>query len=344
MLYGLAVEELSMNASSPVENGAQFFPGHTWYPANYGNKGGTTLATGLAYSYNGVASYLLKKVGINKFKTKLNENYGITSKLNAYPSLCLGADEIPMIQLLRAYTMFPGIGTNTEPYYISKIEDRNGNLLKSFMPERKDVMSEASAYKMTQIMEGPVTKGTAKGLKAGLGLKAMGGKTGTTNDNSDLWFVGYTPQLLAGVWVGCDDRFIRSQNGNAYQGGKAAAPIWKYFFKRVLNDKTLGIRKDMAFQKPASMNAEIISDFETQIDSYDVERVTVGGGVTTSKDEVDLSKEYEDPEGNNNLGPESEYENKEQDPKPPIPDTTKGKITVAINKETQLLKLPKKIK
>ncbi len=271
MLYGLAVEELNLDGNSVVQNASQFFTGHTWYPANYGNKGPTTLGTGLAYSYNGVASYLLKHVGIKKFRSALNDRYGIKEKLNDYPSICLGADEIPLIQLLRAYTMFPGAGTNTEPYYITKVEDRNGNLVASYMPERKDVMSEAAAYKMTQIMEGPVTKGTAKGLKAGLGIKDMGGKTGTTNDNSDLWFVGYTPQLLAGVWVGCDDRFIRSQNGNAYQGGKAAAPIWRNFFKLALADKYLHLRKDTSFTKPQSMLNEVSTDYQLLIDNYNVE-------------------------------------------------------------------------
>lgn len=323
MLYGKAVEG-GMEAESPVANGPKFFPGYGLYP-NQANKGTTTLATGLAYSYNGVAANLLYIVGIKNFKDFLERDCGIKVKLNAYPSICLGADEIPLIQLLRAYTIFPGGGTNTEPFYITKIEDRNGNLLKSFVPERKDVMSEAAAYKMTQIMEGPVTKGTAKGLKAGLGIKEMGGKTGTTNDNSDLWFVGYTPQLLAGAWVGCDDRFIRTEYGNAYQGGKAAAPIWKYFFKRVLNDKTLGIRKDTTFTKPASMFAETTTDFQQLIDDIDVD---YGGGSTEGGAPVDLSGNEYNTEEENLGGDSNPYtEGDEETPKPaPVkPDTSKGK-------------------
>ncbi len=344
MLYGLNVEE-GLEGESVVGNGPQNFPGYGYYP-NQGNKGQTTLATGLAYSYNGVAAYLLHRITIKRFKDFLEKQCGITAKLNAYPSICLGADEIPLIQLLRAYTMFPGNGTNTEPYYITKIEDRNGNLIRSYMPERKDVISEAAAYKMTQIMEGPVTKGTAKGLKQGLGLKAMGGKTGTTNDNSDLWFVGYTPQLLAGVWVGCDDRFIRSMDGGAYQGGKAAAPIWKYFFKRVLNDKTLGIRRDTTFAKPASMNAEYTSDYQTLFDAMPPDYESTE--TNSSSNNIDLQKdEYKnEDEIGTQLGGESqqyEDENPTNTPATPanLPDTT-SKPKATLPKPNKPVVTPKK--
>ncbi len=354
MLYGLNVEE-GLEGSSPVENGPQLFSGHGYYP-NQRNYGGTTLANGLAQSYNGVAAYLLRRITIKRFKTFLEKDCGITAKLNAYPSICLGADEIPLIQLLRAYTMFPGSGTNTEPYYITKIEDRNGNLIKSFIPERKDVMSEAAAWKMTQIMEGPVTKGTAKGLKQGLGIKAMGGKTGTTNDNSDLWFVGYTPQYLAGVWVGCDDRFIRTEYGNAFQGGKAAAPIWKYFFRRMINDKTLGFRKDTIFTKPASMNAQSTTDFSSYIEAIPQDQGDGGGTYYQGGGGVDLSgNEYNESTGvdenGNPLGGESDgYEEggetpatpgKPDAPVPPKPDTS-GKPKAITPKEQPKATLPKK--
>jgi penicillin-binding protein 1A len=109
---------------------------------------------------------------------------------------------------------------------------------------------------MVQMMEGPVTVGTAAGLKDRLGATAMAGKTGTTNDNADFWFMGYTPQLLAGVWVGCDDRFIRIESG-AYMGGTAARPVWEAFFRKVYNDPSLGIRRDAEFAKPADLNNEL---------------------------------------------------------------------------------------
>jgi penicillin-binding protein 1A len=348
MLYGLNVSEGNLDANSVVGNGPQFFSGYGYYP-NQGNKGQTTLATGLAYSYNGVAAYLLKNIGIKRFKAFLVE-CGITAKLNEYPSICLGADEIPMIQLLRAYTMFPGNGTNTEPYYITKIEDRNGNLVKSFLPEHKEVMNHASAYKMTKIMEGPVTKGTAKGLKQGLGIKAMGGKTGTTNDNSDLWFVGYTPQLLAGVWVGCDDRFIRSNDGGAYQGGKAAAPIWKYFFRRVLNDKSLKIRKDTVFTKPPKVDNSATMDYQRLIDAMPEDNEEMYNEQTSTRrggGNVDLSgEEYNNlDENGKELGGESNQYTEEGDEKPippSKPDSSSKKQPANTPKDAPKVVPPKK--
>jgi penicillin-binding protein 1A len=347
MLYGLAVENLNLDGNSAVGNGPQQFKGHGWYP-NQKNYGGTTLGTGLAYSYNGVAAYLLKQVGVEEFRKALTERYGIKEKLEAYPSICLGADEIPLIQLLRAYTMFPSGGVNTEPIFITKIEDRNGNIIKTYVPERKDVMTEVAAFKMTQIMEGPVTKGTAKGLKAGLGIRALGGKTGTTNDNSDLWFVGYTPQLLAGAWVGCDDRFIRSEYGNAYQGGKAAAPIWRNFFKLAYNDKTLKLKKDSNFIKPQNMLNELATDYQLLIDNVDVEYIDEEGnnangtGTKRTRPDVDLSKpdEYEqiEPENPGN----SQDPNTPDEPTPKVPDTTKSMAIINNAKHTTLLKKVKR--
>ena len=136
--------------------------------------------------------------------------------------------------------MFPNNGYSTKPVYITRIEDKNGNLLENFSTKTNQVISEASAYTMCKMMQGPVDIGTAAGLRTRLGAAEMGGKTGTTNDNSDAWFLGYTPQLLAGAWIGCDNRFISLEGGLGY-GGRAAMPIWEYFFQKVYADKTLGI-------------------------------------------------------------------------------------------------------
>lgn len=333
MLYCLAMEETGLDQNSHVENAKQFFPGYGWYPAKAGG-GSTTLASALAKSLNGVASYLLKRTGIRKFKEFL-ESTGITAKLNAYPSICLGADEIPLIQLIRAYTMFAGKGIVTEPYYIAKIEDKNGNLIKSFVPERKEVVSEISAYKMTQVMQGPVTVGTARGLKQSLGIKEMGGKTGTTNDNTDMWFMGYTPQLLAGAWVGCDDPFIRYETGNAFLGGKAAAPIWKNFFAKALNDKTLHLRKDTVFTKPQRMTEEAVLDYMRIINDptpYDNSEGIFQGGGNNDGSEYN---NFEDSVTTESIGPESS--NAYDDPidkKPVVTDTGKKNIPPTPNKNT----------
>ena len=122
--------------------------------------------------------------------------------------MALGACELSLYEMMWGYTMFPTGGFSTRPYYISRIEDKNGNVLDRFDTERKEVISQTTAYTMARMMQGPVDFGTAAGLRNRLGLAEMGGKTGTTNDNSDAWFMGYTPQLMAGAWIGCDDRFI----------------------------------------------------------------------------------------------------------------------------------------
>src|SRR6201999_2042950 len=137
---------------------------------------------------------------------------------------------------------------------------KHGNVLADFSPQHKEVISQSTAYTMTRMMQGPVDFGTAAGLRQRLGLTEMGGKTGTTNDNSDCWFMGYTPQLLAGAWVGCDERFIHL-DGISADGGHIARPIWEYFFAKTLADKSLGFDKSARFVKPDSLNANLQYDY-----------------------------------------------------------------------------------
>jgi len=126
----------------------------------------------------------------------------------------------------------------------------------------KQVISEQAAYTMARMMQGPVDFGTAAGMRVRLGAAEMGGKTGTTNNNTDAWFLGYTPQLLAGTWIGCDNNFIRL-GGTLGQGGKAARPIWEYFFEKVYEDKTLGIDRNARFAQPENMNNAPMMDWES---------------------------------------------------------------------------------
>ncbi len=118
---------------------------------------------------------------------------------------------------------------------------------------------------MTRMMQGAVDFGTAAGLRNRLGLAELGGKTGTTNDNSDAWFMGYTPQLMAGSWIGCDDRFIHIEGGLGY-GAQAARPIWEYFFNKVLNDKSLGIERNAKFIAPENVRKEMMLDYQNLIE------------------------------------------------------------------------------
>jgi penicillin-binding protein 1A len=249
-----------MNPNSMVEDVQQDFGHGQLVPATTRSCTGrtVTMANALTWSRNCASAYVMKQVGPAQFANFLNEKLNIPTKIPVYPSIALGACDLSLYEMMWAYSIFGGGGFETKPSFISRIEDRNGNVIKRFDigANRKETISEATAYQMVQMMEGPVTVGTAAGLKDRLGATAMAGKTGTTNDNADFWFMGYTPQLQAGVWVGCDDRFIRIESG-AYMGGTAARPVWEAFFRKVYADPSLGIRRDAEFSKPADLNNEM---------------------------------------------------------------------------------------
>jgi penicillin-binding protein 1A len=135
--------------------------------------------------------------------------------------------------------------------FITKIEDKNGVLIKSFVPEQKELINANTAFKMVKMMRGVVDHGTARRLRFRYGFTGdIAGKTGTTNNQADAWFIGYTPQILAGAWVGCDDRYLRFSSEALGQGSAAALPIWGLFMQRVYADKSLDIRKDVTFREP----------------------------------------------------------------------------------------------
>ena len=261
LLYTQAMEERGFTPETVVENQAQFFPGNGWVPAGRKCKGPpeVTMAGALAFSLNCASAYIMKQVGPPQFADFL-QRLNIPTKVDVVPSLALGACNLSLYEMMWGYSIFGGHGFSTKPYFISRIEDRNGNVILRFDNgvNRKEAISEVTAYKMSRMMQGTVDVGTAKGLRARLGIAEMGGKTGTTNDNTDGWFMGYTPQLLGGVWIGCDDQFIRLENNLGY-GGEAARPIWEYFFKKVLADKSLGIDKDAKFSVPSEIGTEINS-------------------------------------------------------------------------------------
>ena len=273
LLYCQAMEERGFTPESAIPNQAQYFSGaesdgEGWVPASRECPGLSTvsMAGALAHSLNCASAYLMKQVGPKQFSNFLSQ-IGIPTKVKPYPSIALGSCDLSLFEMMWAYSIFPGHGFSTRPYFITRIEDRNGNVLKrlDYSQNRKEVVSEVTAYKMTQMMQGTVDRGTAAGLRNRLGAAAMGGKTGTTNDNADAWFLGYVPQLLAGLWVGSDDRFIRIESAQGY-GGTAARPIWESFFKKAYADKSLGLDKTAIFPKPA--------DLENEIQSADIMSVT----------------------------------------------------------------------
>jgi len=266
-LYTEAIEESGFTPETPVENTAQDFPGFGPVPARGrcgGNGAVVSMATALTYSLNCASAYIMKQVTPARFPAFLKQ-INIQTKVDPYPSMALGACDLSMWEMLWGYTMFPNRGISTKPFYITRIEDKNGNVLQNFQTTMKQVISEQAAYTMVRMMQGPVDYGTAAGLRNRLGAAEMGGKTGTTNDNSDAWFMGYTPQLLAGTWIGCDDRFIHL-GGKLGQGGAAARPIWEYFFQKVYDDKTLGIDRSARFLQPENMSNEMTMDYSPLID------------------------------------------------------------------------------
>jgi penicillin-binding protein 1A len=268
LLYCDAIEDVGFSPETTVLNEAQYFDGYGLVPAKgqCGGRGDTvTMASALAYSLNCASASIMKQVTPGRFVEFLRK-INIKSNLEPYPSICLGAVNISMFEMLWGYSMFPAGGFSTKPYYISRIEDKNGNVLDRFDTERKEVISQNTAYTMCRMMQGPVDIGTAAGLRNRLGLVEMGGKTGTTNGNTDAWFIGYTPQLLAGVWIGCEDQFIHMENNYMGQGAQAARPIWEYFFAKALADKNLGLNRQAKFILPESLKADMMYDYMKIID------------------------------------------------------------------------------
>ncbi len=264
LLYSLAIEEAGFTPNTTVYDIQQSFGGYGMVPATPKTCTGAAMpmAMALAKSRNCATAYVLKQLDNNgnngaKRLIEFLRKCDFQSTIPAYPSIGIGAVELSLIEMMQGYSMFPGRGFNAKPMYITRIEDRNGNVLANFTPKRKEVISDVTAYSVIKMMQGVMLVGTGAGIWGYdmPGGMEIAGKTGTTNDNSDAWFMGYTPQLLAGGWVGCDDRFIRfsteSKNG---EGGRAAMPIWAYFMDKAANDPNCGIDQKMTFAKPEGMN------------------------------------------------------------------------------------------
>jgi penicillin-binding protein 1A len=326
------MEERGFTAQTPVVDQQQDFGSGRLVPATGKTCTGrtVTMASALAWSRNCATAYIMKQVGPAQFSNFL-ERINIPTKVDPHPSIALGSCDLSLFEMMWGYSIFPGGGFSTKPFYISRIEDRNGNVIKRFdyTMNRKEAISEVTAYNMVKLMQGPVTQGTAAGLMQRLDATEMGGKTGTTNDNADAWFMGYIPQLLAGTWIGCDDRFIRIESGLGY-GGQAARPIWEAFFKKVYADKTLGIDKTAAFVKPADLNNELINaDIPSIIEDDDAlgaEGENTGVGNADDYGTFDTSHEY--------IGPESQAPAEENNRNDKTKKDTSTKKAVKIGEAT----------
>lgn len=320
LLYCQAMEERGMSPETTVMDEQQNFGNGQLVPATSKScKGGSTsMASALAWSKNCATAYIMKQVGPAQFANFL-ERINIPTEVKPFPSIALGSCDLSLYEMMWGYTIFAGSGFSTKPTFISRIEDRNGNIIyrSNLGGNRKQVVSEATAYKMCKMMEGPVTKGTAAGLMQDLGVKEMGGKTGTTNDNADAWFMGYTPQLLADVWIGCDDRFIRIESAQGF-GGTAARPIFQAFFKKALNDKNLGLDKQAIFPIPA--------DLQNEITNADIMEIIPNENNASGEDQNMNADDYTlDTTSYQNMKPESEKPVEDLQKKEPRKDTISNK-------------------
>ena len=315
LLYPQAMEERGFNAETEVIDQQQDFGNKQLVPATTKSCTGRTMtmASALAWSRNCATAYIMKQVGAKQFAEFL-ARINIPTKVEPYPSIALGSCDLSLYEMMWGYSLFPGRGFSTKPYFISRIEDRNGNVIKRFdySVNRKEAVSEITAYNMTRMMQGTVDQGTAAGLRARLGASEMGGKTGTTNSNADFWFMGYTPQLLGGAWVGCDDRFITIES-SAYYGGSVARPIWEAFFKKVYADKTLGVERDARFVQPA--------DYDNQVNSADLIPIEIDPNPAGEGEDQGVGTEDDYNMSNDYIGPESKPVVDEEE-KPATKDTT----------------------
>jgi penicillin-binding protein 1A len=235
-LYTAALENGFTPASLIVDEPTTFIDpwnGEPWSPRNYDRqyKGAVTVRIGLEESRNVVTArllyYISPQVGVDYCR-----RFGITSPVYPYLSLSLGSFEITLAELVSGYSVFPAKGLRFKPYFISRIEDRDGNVLEETRPESEEVLSPQTAYMMTYLMQGVVKEGT--GVAASVLNWPLAGKTGTTDKYSDAWFIGFSPSLCAGVWVGNDKQVSL---GERQTGAAAALPIWQDFFGRVIEDK-----------------------------------------------------------------------------------------------------------
>lgn len=229
--------------------------GGTWSPPNsdgkYGSGEKMTIRQGMARSVNTITAAMMKAVKPNNV-VRFAQMVGIESELQAVPALALGVNDVSIFELVGAYSTFANLGIYTKPYFISRIEDKNGNVIANWIPETRQAISEQDAYKMLYMLRGGVEEdgGTSQYLPLELKIdNEIGGKTGTTNNASDGWYMGVTKDLVTGIWVGGDERSIHFESWYEGQGARTARPIWSKYMLKVYADEELGYEKGK-FQTP----------------------------------------------------------------------------------------------
>lgn len=258
-LYTLAMDEGMWPCDKTINDSVTLIDanGVRWTPRDEHtkNQGDTvTLQWGLEKSSNWLSAYLMSLFTPEQL-VKLMHSFGVRGTLDPVVSICLGPCEISVEEMVDAYTTFVNKGIRVEPLYVTRIEDKNGNIIATFTAKTHEVISELTSYKMIHMLRSVIDHGTGVRLRFKYGLKApMGGKTGTTQNNSDGWFVGFTPSLVSGCWVGGEDRAVHFDRMSDGQGASMALPIFGLYMNKIYQDTTLGYSQNEQFEIPDWFN------------------------------------------------------------------------------------------
>jgi len=282
-LYTLAMQEGEFSPCTEVPN-IQYSidlhdnDGTVWAPRNTSDyKVGQmiSLKEALAHSNNWISAYLMKRFSPEAV-IDMAQNMGVTSEIPPYHAIALGAADLTLYEMVGGMNTFVNKGVYIEPVFITRIEDKNGNVIETFIPERNEAMSEQTAYLMLQLMQGVVETGTGIRLRFKYELNnPIAGKTGTTQNQSDGWFMGLTPDLVSGVWVGCEDRSAHFRTLTLGQGANMALPVWALYMKKIYADSTLDISQG-DFEKtlkplPFNLDCESFNRSKEDFDDFDEE-------------------------------------------------------------------------
>ncbi|MDR1876033.1 MAG: transglycosylase domain-containing protein [Flavobacteriaceae bacterium] len=248
LVYATAIKNLNYTPCTQVSN-ATYTKG-SW--TVYGKGGTPNLRSALAFSQNAVSARLIEATGADAV-IQMARDLGVESPIPRNNTIALGSADLTIYEMVSAYSTFANFGNYTKPEMIWRIEDNNGKVIKEYQPQVREVMNEIYAYTMIDLMKGVVDIGTGRRVR-GMGIKAeVAGKTGTTNQNSDGWFIGITPKLATGVWVGWEDRYARFASTSVGQGSAMALPIWAYFMQKVYADPKLEVSQNDKFPRPETI-------------------------------------------------------------------------------------------
>jgi len=254
-LYTLAMQEGEFSPCTEVPNiqySIELYDGTIWAPRNtssYKRGEMISLREALANSNNWISAYLMKRYSPEAV-IEMAQNMGVKSEIPPYYAIALGSADLSLYEMVGAMNTFVNKGIYIEPIFITRIEDKNGNVIEQFIPKQQEAMNEETAFLMLEMMKGVVQSGTGSRLKVTYGFEnPVAGKTGTTQNQSDGWFMGLTPDLVSGVWVGCEDRAAHFRTLGLGQGSNMALPIWALYMRKIYNDSTLNISLG-DFEKP----------------------------------------------------------------------------------------------